>query len=48
MSNNEIFKQHNGLEKQTNDYFELKNDIPKAYQSGCKGDYCSYDTNLNI
>jgi len=48
MSNNEIFKQPDNLENQINDYFELKDDYPKAYESGCKGDYCSYDTNLNI
>jgi len=48
MSNNEIFKQHDGLEKQSNDYYEIKEKHPKAYESGCNGNYCSYDTNLNI
>ena len=51
MSNNEFFKQHNALQNQenhTNDYFEVKDEHPKAYESGCQGDYCSYDTNLNI
>jgi hypothetical protein len=47
MSNNEVFEQHNGIEKQNN-YFEIKQEQPKAYESGCQGDYCSYDTNLNI